>query len=58
MKKNYMQPEIKEFYIRTSFTLMAGSGTLNMNSDPEDAVGADAVLSRQSGFSLWDDDEE
>lgn len=58
MKKNYMQPEIKEFYISTDLILMAGSGTLNINSDTEDAVGADAVLSRQSGFSLWDDDEE
>ena len=58
MKRNYMQPEIMVMNIHTDLSLLTGSGTLNLNNDSQDAVGADAVLSRKSGFSLWDDDEE
>ena len=58
MKKNYMQPEIMVMNIHTALSLLTGSGTLNLNNDSQDAVDADEVLSRQSGFNLWDDDEE
>ena len=53
-----MQPEIMVMNIHTALSLLTGSGTLNLNNDSQDAVDADEVLSRQSGFNLWDDDEE
>ena len=56
MKRQYIKPELNVYELNTHATILANSLVLNSNS--EDAVDEEEVLSRQSGFSLWDDDEE
>ena len=42
VKKNYIQPNVEETLLIGSSTIMAGSNTLNINTDPiEDGGGGD-----------------
>lgn len=40
-KKNYIQPNVEETLLIGGSTIMAGSNTLNINTDPIDNEGGD-----------------
>ena len=56
MKKTYIAPEMKVVKVKTAARMLAGS-SFNLNSSSERVSGSSA-LSRESGGSFWDDDEE
>ena len=56
MKKTYNAPEMKVVKVQTAAGMLAqNSFSLNRSSE---RVSGDAALSRESGSSIWDDDEE
>ena len=56
MRKTYIAPEMKVVEIQTAAGMLAQS-SFSLNSSSEKVGGGDA-LSRESGGSFWDDDDE
>ena len=56
MKKTYNAPEMTVVEIQTAAGMLAGSPTMNLNSD--ETVDGSSALSRKSRVSSWDDDED
>lgn len=54
MKKTYNAPEMKVVKVQTAGMLAQSS--FNLNSS--ETVSGSSALSRESGSSIWDDDEE
>ena len=55
MKKTYIQPTMEVEEMGTQLNLLTGS--LVIDSNPDDAVEENAQLSRRQD-NIWDDDEE
>ena len=55
MRKTYKAPEMKVVKIQTAAGMLAGSPTMDIKSG---TVGGNQALSRESGVSFWDDDED
>ena len=55
MRKTYNAPEMKVVKVQTAAGMLAGSFNLNSSSE---RVSGNEALSRESGGSFWDDDEE
>ena len=56
MKKTYIAPGMKIVKVQTAAGMLAGSRTMDVNNNNITVRGTSA-LSRESGFSFWDDDE-
>ena len=54
MKKTYIAPEMKIVKVRTAADMLAGSFDLYKNT----TVSGSSALSRESGGSFWDDDDD
>lgn len=53
MKKTYNAPEMKVVKVKTAARMLAGSFDLN-----SERVSGSSALSRESGGSFWDDEED
>ena len=54
MRKTYNAPEMKVVKVQTAAGMLAGS-SMEMNAT---TVHGSSALSRESGSSIWDDDED
>ena len=57
MKKTYYSPMVKIVNVRPAHKLLAGSGSIRINST-SGSVSASEACSRSSRFSSWEESED